>query len=141
VPRSLSRLLIPLTVTALLGGACSDDGGSPGDGATIDVTLVDDGVTLSETEASSGTLTFDTTNEGTLTHEIEVFEGEKDPASLPIEDHVADTEGWTLIDEIEDITPGASAPLTLDLEPGTYQVVCNLSGHFEKGMYATLTVS
>jgi len=140
VPRSFRHLLIPLTVAAFLAGACSD-GGDPGDGSTIDVTLVDDGVTLSETEVSSGTLTFQTTNDGTLTHEIEVFEGEGDPASLPIEEQVADTEGWTLVDEIEDITPGASADLTLDLEPGTYQVVCNLPGHFERGMYATLTVA
>ena len=140
MPRSFRHLLIPLTVTAFLAGACGDDG-DPGDGAAIDVTLVDDGVTLSETEVSSGTLTFQTTNDGTLTHEIEVFEGEGDPASLPIEEQVADTEGWTLVDEIEDITPGASADLTLDLEPGTYQVVCNLPGHFERGMYATLTVA
>lgn len=136
MPRPLIRVLIPLAAVAILGAACDD-----GDGDAIDVTLVDDGVTLSETEVSSGTLTFHTTNDGTQTHEIEVFEGEKDPATLPIEDHVADTEGWTLIDEIEDITPGASADLTLDLEAGTYQVVCNLPGHFENGMYSTLTVS
>ena len=136
MPRPLIRVLIPLAAVAILGAACGD-----GDGDAIDVTLVDDGVTLSETEVASGSLTFHTTNDGTQTHEIEVFEGEEDPATLPIEDHVADTEGWTLIDEIEDITPGASADLTLDLEAGTYQVVCNLPGHFENGMYSTLTVS
>lgn len=139
MPRSFTRLLIPLAAVASLVGACGDDGAA--DGSTIDVTLADDAVTLSETEASAGTLTFSATNDGTLTHEIEVFEGEKDPTTLPIEDHVANTEGWTLVDEIEDITPGSSADLTVDLDPGTYQVVCNLSGHFENGMYATLTVS
>jgi uncharacterized cupredoxin-like copper-binding protein len=141
VRSSFTRLLIPLAAVASLSGACGDDGADPTGGSTIDVTLADDAVTLSDAQASSGTLTFSATNDGTVTHEIEVFEGEKDPASLPIEDDVADTEGWTLVDEIEDITPGQSADLTLDLAPGTYQVVCNLVGHFENGMYATLTVS
>jgi uncharacterized cupredoxin-like copper-binding protein len=139
VSSSFTRLLIPLVAVASLVGACGEDGAAAG--STIDVSLADDAVTLSDAEASSGTLTFSATNDGTVTHEIEVFEGETDPASQPIEDHVAATEGWTLVDEIEDITPGSSADLTLDLAPGTYQVVCNLVGHFEKGMYATLTVS
>jgi len=142
--RTRTRLLIPLAAVALLGAACGDDAGTEpadGSGSTIDVTLADDAVTLSETGVAAGSITFDATNDGTLTHELEVFEGEQDPASLPIEDGVANTEGWTMVDEIEDITPGSSADLTLDLAPGTYQIVCNLSGHFEKGMYATLTVT
>lgn len=138
------RLLIPFAVLALLGAACSDDGANEpvgGSGTTVEVTLADDSVTLSQSKVPAGGITFDTTNDGTVTHEIEVFEGETDPSSLPIEDHVANTEGWTLIDEIEDITPGSSAELPIDLGPGTYQLVCNLSGHFEKGMYSTLTVT
>jgi uncharacterized cupredoxin-like copper-binding protein len=138
-------MLIAFTALALLGAACSEDagtGGTESDSAatTVDVALADDSVTLSRNDVPAGSLTFDTVNEGTETHEIEVFEGEADPESLPIENDVADTKGWTLVDEIEDITPGSSADLSVDLAAGTYQIVCNLPGHFERGMYSTLTV-
>ncbi len=35
----------------------------------------------------------------------------------------------------------SKAELVVDLAPGTYHVVCNLPGHFEKGIYATLAVT
>ncbi len=141
--RTFARILAPFAALVLLGAACSGDPSEPADGGsgnTVDVTLADDSVTLSTAETAAGSVTFAATNDGTLTHEIEVFEGEADPASLPIENDVANTEGWTLVDEIEDITPGSSADLTLDLEAGSYQIVCNLAGHFSNGMYSTLTV-
>ena len=86
-------------------------------------------------------MTFAATNDGSVTHEIEVFSGDVDPATLPVEDNVASTEGLTLIDEIEDITPGSSADLTIDLEAGSYVVMCNLPGHFAEGMYSSLEVA
>ena len=64
-----------------------------------------------------------------------------DPESLPIEDNVASTEGLELVDEIEDITSGSTADLTVDLQAGTYVIMCNLSGHFANGMHAVLSVS
>ena len=45
------------------------------------------------------------------------------------------------VDEVEDIAPGTSASLSLDLEPGTYAVICNLPGHYANGMHTTFAVS
>jgi uncharacterized cupredoxin-like copper-binding protein len=45
------------------------------------------------------------------------------------------------VDEIEDITPGSTANLTVDLDAGTYVVMCNLPGHFERGMHAVFEVA
>ncbi len=109
--------------------------------ASVSVSLADDQVALEPASVPAGQVSFAASNAGTMTHEIEVFEGDAAPESLPISSGVADTTGWTLVDEIEDITPGSSADLAVELAPGTYQVVCNLPGHFEKGMHATLTVT
>ena len=70
-----------------------------------------------------------------------MFSGATAGAELPVNNSVADTTGLTLVDEIEDIVPGATATLTVDLTAGTYLVVCNLPEHYELGMWAYLTVT
>ena len=39
------------------------------------------------------------------------------------------------------IAPGASSWTTLTLQPGRYELVCNLPGHYAAGMYSQLTVT
>ena len=58
-----------------------------------------------------------------------------------------------VVGEIEDIAPGSSKDLTLDLDAGSYVLFCNLVGsesegpamegrsHFAEGMYAEFTVN
>ncbi|MBI5157306.1 MAG: hypothetical protein HZA58_04750 [Acidimicrobiia bacterium] len=110
--------------------------------ATVLVALADDEILLAPPSVPDGRIVFDTENTSTaLVHEIEVFSGAIDGVLPPVANSVADTAGLTLIDEVEDIVPGASATLTIDLTPGTYLVICNLPAHFEAGMWAYLTVT
>jgi uncharacterized cupredoxin-like copper-binding protein len=134
--RTTRRLLLAAALIVPMGAACTDTGGE-GD---VEVSLRDDAVMLEPDSAEAGSLTFSATNDGTETHEIEIFSGDVDPSTLPVEDNVASTEGLALVDEIEDITPGSSADLTVDLDAGQYVVMCNLPGHFEQGMYSTFAV-
>ena len=43
--------------------------------------------------------------------------------------------------ETEEMQPGASKTLTLDLTPGTYLLLCNVAGHYAAGMWTVLTVT
>ncbi len=43
--------------------------------------------------------------------------------------------------ETEEMQPGTSKDLTLDLKPGTYLLLCNVAGHYAAGMWTTLTVT
>lgn len=42
---------------------------------------------------------------------------------------------------VDGTVPGGSSQVTLTLAPGSYEIVCNLPGHYRAGMYATLTVT
>src|SRR5262245_57718644 len=136
--RTTRRLMLAAALLVPLTAACTDSGGGDAD---VEVSLRDDGVTLDPDAAAAGSITFSVTNDGTETHEIEVFRGDVDPSTLPVEDNVASTDGLELVDEIEDITPGSSADLTVDLDAGAYVVMCNLPGHFARGMYSTFEVA
>ena len=39
------------------------------------------------------------------------------------------------------IAPGAAGWVTLHLDPGRYELICNLPGHYAAGMYAELDVT
>jgi uncharacterized cupredoxin-like copper-binding protein len=42
---------------------------------------------------------------------------------------------------VDGTVPGGIATVTVTLAPGTYEIVCNLPGHYRAGMYSTLTVT
>ena len=134
-------VVVPVALVGLVGAACSGDGGSDAD---VVVTMRDDAITLSNDAPAAGDLSFEGVNEGTLTHEFEVFgvpEG-VDANDLPLDGDTARAdEMLEVIDEVEDIAPGTSAELSLNLQPGDYAVLCNLPGHYANGMHATFTVA
>lgn len=132
----MSRILMSSLVAVLALAACSSAGA---DATPIGATLADYSIELSADEVAAGPLSFEIVNTGDLTHELEVFEGDTD--GITVDKGVAVTSSLTLVDEVEDIIPGGEPTLTLDLDPGTYVILCNLPEHYEKGMVTTLTVT
>ena len=137
----LARPVIMAVSLPVLVVSCSGDGGGGGE-ADVRVTLNDSAIELSPATTPAGETTLVATNDGAQTHEFELFSvvGDVDPSALPVQDNVANTDGLTLVDEVEDMSPGFEADLTENLDPGTYAVICNLPGHYPAGMHATLIV-
>lgn len=104
-----------------------------------------------KTAAEHGTVSFVAVNGGTLDHELMVLpltDGETAGSQaigsdLRIEETGAVGEASTSCGEGpgQGILPGASSWVTLTLEPGRYELVCNLPGHYAAGMYAEFTVT
>ena len=136
----LRRLLVVPAAAALAFTIGSCGGGDGGIGATE----ADYSITLDESTAPAGDVTFDVTNEAEQTHEFVVFKTDLPEDQLPTNadgdvDEAGD--GVTHIDEIEDITAGSTKSLTVTLDAGSYVVLCNLPGHYRQGMHTSFTVS
>jgi uncharacterized cupredoxin-like copper-binding protein len=104
-------------------------------------------IDLSKAYAAEGTVTFVVSNEGTETHEFVVLRTDSPADSFPIVSFEGepnrideDARGVTNVGETGDMEPGTTMSLSLDLAPGHYAVVCNLTGHYAMGMHQDFNV-
>jgi uncharacterized cupredoxin-like copper-binding protein len=110
----------------------------------VDVTLQEWAVAPSESSAPAGDITFAVTNNGPEDkHEFVVIKTNLAPNALPTDRNGAvdeEGEGIEVIGEIEEIAPGDSDDLKVDLEAGSYVLLCNIwddeenEAHYEQGM-------
>jgi uncharacterized cupredoxin-like copper-binding protein len=113
---------------------------SPVSGLTI--TLSEWKVAVPST-AVAGTSSYTISNAGTTPHELLVFKSDLDPVAYPVDaagNIKEEGAGVTLLSDGDNIDPGGSQVRSIDLTPGRYLFVCNIPGHFRKGMYAVVTV-
>jgi len=135
------RFLVALSLGLVGLAACGDTDSDSKEGV-VDVTLEDFKITLSESSAPVGEVTFALDNKGPSAHEFVVFQTDLAPDDLPTGStgDVAESEEFAPVDEVEDIEVGASPKLTVDLAAGKYVVICNIPAHYRQGMHAAFTV-
>jgi high-affinity iron transporter len=112
------------TAPAASGAAASAGAGGSAGTAAIAIAAKEYSFTPSAVTVKAGPVTFSITNSGSETHEFEIFRADQ-----------------TVLDEVEDIVPGITRDLTVNLAAGEYTFVCALNGHDGLGMKGTLTVS
>lgn len=100
-------LLAVAVVAAALLASCSGSDG-PDAAASLTVTSTADECTLSATEAPAGSIAFQVANEGDDTTEF----------------YVLSEDGSDVLGEVENIGPGLSRTLEVELEEGTYTTSC-----------------
>ncbi len=130
------RLLISAVLAVVIVGCSSESTGTP-----ISVDITDTSFDLDVTSTAAGAVSFRIENTGGQVHEFEVIAGAEPGQVLPLQNGVADTTGLSVVDEVEDIVPGASTELNVELEPGTYLLICNLPAHYAAGNRAEFTVT
>jgi iron uptake system component EfeO len=125
LPRALRRLLAPAVVlaTGIALTACST-ARSGGSGAGIAVSASDSGCRLSSSSTTSGPATFTVTNTGTRSTEFELL----------------DEHGVRTIGEVENLGPGLTRTLSVQLEAGRYTSLCKPGMSGDGVGRATLTV-
>lgn len=109
----------------------------------VRVTERDFNIRLSRSSVPAGRVVLHVINKGPVAHEVLVVKATDGPLPLRADDVTIDEdaiEGAT-VGVLEPGRPGIARDLPLDLEPGVYSLVCNMSGHFMGGMYADLEVT
>jgi uncharacterized cupredoxin-like copper-binding protein len=130
-------------------GSAATTGSTGSAGSTVPVTLQEFAVSAPPS-AAAGSVTFDVSNTGPNdTHEFVVFKTDLAPTDLPVDEKgVVEEEGEGVehVDEIEDIEVGDTQSLTVDLDAGSYVLICNIydkkddEAHYSEGMRIGFTV-
>ena len=122
--RRLLLVALALGLVPACGGddATSDEGSAPsGGGTVVDVSLSEFTIDPSAIAVEPGSYTFHVVNDGSTVHALEV-------------------EGPNGEVETENLDPGASADLTVDLqEDGEFEMYCPVGDHRDRGMEGTIT--
>jgi uncharacterized cupredoxin-like copper-binding protein len=142
--------LVGLGVVAALA---IGEGGSGGGQSTLHVELGQWHIDTDATVAA-GDITFEVVNGGTMVHEMLVLKTDTPADQLPVTDAgdppVPVATGADKVSEDDsigetgapDMEPGTTRTFTInDMAPGHYVLVCNIAGHYAKGMWADLTVT
>ena len=162
-----SRLALALLgITVLLVAACSSAAtpGPTGGSSTITAELSEWAIKLDPATGQAGAITFTIKNVGQKEHEFLLIRTDMRADSLPVKDDEIDVTAFGPMDmemstppdqssgmggmehpagtagQLEGIAAGETATLTVELEPGHYVIVCNLTAHYSKGMRADFDV-
>src|SRR5438132_1300861 len=99
-------------------------------------------ITHSENVASARAVTFVMTSAGTMKHELAGFQTSTPAGQIPITgiEETAnrineEPAGRGVIYPCNPFGPGVTKVVTVDMKPGHYALVCNLSGHYKAGMH------
>jgi uncharacterized cupredoxin-like copper-binding protein len=99
-------------------------------------------IRLDRESAPHGNVSFDIRNDGRVEHEFVILRSDRAASALPrTGDAVAEDAAGSRKDEVEAIAPGRTVTLKAKLEPGRYVLICNLAGHYARGMRAPFRVT
>lgn len=111
-PVTAIAALAALTTMATACGSSSDDTDS--DTQRVAVTITDDGCDPTDLKATAGPATFEVSNaDSAINNEFEVLDGA------------------LILGERENVTPGLRGEISINLDPGTYDIVCGNPGNRE----------
>ncbi|MCX2726275.1 hypothetical protein OO015_02045 [Thermomicrobium sp. 4228-Ro] len=112
---------------------------------TVNVELDEYVIRVDTAQVPAGRVRFVTTNVGQLEHELIVLRTDLPADQLPYSEAkqtAEEEEAGEVLGEIEpeDLPPGKTAEMTLELPAGHYVLLCNIPTHYRLGMHLDFRV-
>ena len=136
----IQRLAIALCALVLVASSCSQTAETVPPDVQLTVTLKDYSVVLSSPTVKAGTVKIGVQNSGAMAHEFDLIKTDLAADKLPVDGSSGKAKEDGLTKQVLNIGVGKVAVLTADLAAGHYVIICNVSGHYQLGMRADLTV-
>ena len=136
MPRPMDfKHLIPVVLVALFVvadvAACGDEDPVDVEGRTLKLRLDEFRIVPQNVRVKEGRLRIVATNQGRLTHNLEVVKQDEDDLEERPEE----------IDGTRTAQPNESAAVTIEnLPPGEYRMICSIANHDDLGQYGRLIV-
>lgn len=141
--RHLAVLAVPAAAAMLIAGCGSTDSKAaaspdPEPPSAVTVKATEFSFTPSTVTARAGKVKLTLDNQGKIEHEVVVLKTGQAARALKANGGRVSEAGS--VGEVSETAAGAVKSVTLDLEPGRYVLACNITGHYQGGMFGTLTV-
>jgi uncharacterized cupredoxin-like copper-binding protein len=146
LPRSAAALAA--CCVALTGACAGNDAPATATtaGSGLRATVKEFAIAIDPQRVAAGAVRVTVKNDGKNEHEFVAFKTDLPLDKLPLNADGTEVDekgaGIEHMDpEAEDIRPGSSKTITLDLSAGRYVFICNVVGHYSSGMRTELIVS
>lgn len=129
-----------MLVVSVLVGAC---GGGAERSTTVKVDLREYRLEPNRSSVPAGLVVFKLRNRGVMRHEMWVVRTDLGADDLPTDENdtvIPDAPGVNVVAKEAPMLPRARAELRVRLSPGSYVLLCNLAGHYQRGMVSSLRV-
>ena len=136
------RRLVALSVAVLIGGAACAQAVPEADlsKGQIRADQKEYSIVLTSATVRPGQVTFISRNIGSIAHDLIVIKTDLAADKLAVDGPTQKAKTDGRVDGVEEIPPGQTRNLRIDLPAGHYVVICNVPTHYQLGMRTDLTV-
>ena len=130
-----------VAATALMAACGSSKSAAPGNSVTA--SEKEWNISADHNIVKAGDVNFSVSNNGTINHELLVIKSDLPLGAFPMRsDNKFNEDDPTSknVGESGEYEVGKTKTFTAKLDPGHYQLVCNIPGHYVKGMHIAFTV-
>ena len=124
------------------GGPRTPHGIQPPGGVAVNLTEREWRITADIQKVHAGPVKFTAANLGTMEHELVVVRTDYPDGRIPLDGNKFDEKapGVSSPGEISEYKMDTTGETVINLEPGRYQLVCNISSHYHNGMHIPFEV-